>query len=101
MYARRPPVFGSIKPTWSTCLPSGRNFGQMKDVAGLIGRTSPDWTEMVEERVIMIPSRLQEPEGIMGKSQIASGVPPSAGIFFIFPSAQNPMNWPSGDQNTE
>src|SRR5581483_7874610 len=38
------------------------------------------------------------PRGLGVSASVVTG-PPAAGIFFRKPSAKNPMNWPSADQN--
>src|SRR4029079_16152951 len=47
----------------------------------------------------MTPSGLQVPSTPVGASQILVGGPPVTSIFISFPSATNPRNRLSGDQN--
>ena len=47
----------------------------------------------------IVPSSAQEPPRGCGASQSVTAAPPERAIFFIRPSAKNPTDWPSGDQN--
>src|SRR5262245_63658928 len=55
------------------------------------------WAPPGEKRIT--PDLLQVPPRVIDVSLRTCGVPPEISMRFSFPSAKNPKDWPSGDQN--
>src|SRR5215831_8180404 len=98
-----------LRITYKKCRPSGKKLGHRCDPSCsepsslVTSETVPPLDATLKIPVFplanrIVPSLPQDaPRGIPALASTCTG-PPPAGIFLIFPSAKNPIQWPSGDQ---
>src|SRR6202162_423222 len=103
----------TLNDMYKKCFPSGKNIGQrwllsprlasgeltgvgVPPEAEIRYSPAPNWPLGVKR---ITPSRFHVPPRPDGASDSACTGPPSRSSFFSFPSAKNPRDFPSADQN--